>query len=133
MYVDRGRREVLHGLSFEIGSGMLTGLLGSSAGGQSTLLHSIAGVQAGVRGSLDVLARPAGAPAIRSLIGYVTQSPSVYAGLTVERSLRCCAAIVGGGDERVQQVIGAVDLTAAASQRVETLSGGQRARVSLAA
>ena len=131
--VTRGRREVLHGLSFTIGAGMITGLLGPSGGGKSTLLRSIVGVQAGVQGRLDILGHPAGAAELRPHIGYVTQSPSVYADLTVERNLRYFAAIVGVGVERVQAVIEAVDLAEAAGQRVETLSGGQRARVSLAA
>ncbi len=131
--VFRGGREVLHGLSFEIRAGLITGLLGPSGGGKSTLLRSIVGVQAGVQGRLDVLGRPAGAPELRPHIGYVTQSPSVYADLTVERNLRYFAAIAGAGAVQVQQVIEAVDLAGAAGQRVETLSGGQRARVSLAA
>ena len=131
--VFRGRREVLHGLSFQIRAGLITGLLGPSGGGKSTLLRSIVGVQAGVQGRLDVLGRPAGAPELRPHIGYVTQSPSVYADLTVEGNLRYFAAIAGAGAMRVQQVIEAVDLAGAAGQRVETLSGGQRARVSLAA
>jgi ABC-2 type transport system ATP-binding protein len=131
--VDRGRREVLHGLSFELGSGMITGLLGPSGGGKSTLLRAIVGVQAGVRGRLEVLGEPAGAADLRPRIGYVTQSPSVYADLTVERNLRYFASIVAAGPRRVHEVIEAVDLEAAADQRVENLSGGQRARVSLAA
>ena len=131
--VTRGGREVLHGLSFEIGAGMITGLLGPSGGGKSTLLRAIVGVQAGVEGRLDILGHPAGAAELRRHIGYVTQSPSVYADLTVERNLRYFAAIVGVGAERIREVIEAVDLAGAAGQRVETLSGGQRARVSLAA
>ena len=130
--VNRGRREVLHGLSFEIGSGLITGLLGPSGGGKSTLLCAIVGVQAGVEGRLEVLGRPAGALDLRSRVGYVTHSPSVYQDLTVERNLHYFADIVGVGSERVQAVLADVDLRSAAGQRVETLSGGQRARVSLA-
>ena len=116
-----------------IPSGQLTALLGPSGGGKSTLLRSVVGVQAGVSGRLDVLGMPAGSAELRTRTGYVTQSPSVYEDLTVERNLRYFAAIAGVGDRRVQEVIEAVDLAAAAGQRVETLSGGQRARVSLAA
>ena len=131
--VARGAREVLQGLTFAVGSGLITGLLGPSGGGKSTLLRAVVGVQAGVRGELKVLGLPAGAPELRRRIGYVTQSPSVYQDLTVERNLRYFADIVGAGARRVSEVIEDVDLGAAARQRVETLSGGQRARVSLAA
>ena len=132
LHVHRGRREVLHGLSFEIGSGLITGLLGPSGGGKSTLLRAIVGVQAGVEGRLQVLGRPAGSLDLRRRIGYVTQSPSVYQDLTVERNLQYFADIVGVGTDRVREVVADVDLRSAAAQRVETLSGGQRARVSLA-
>ena len=130
--VRRGSREVLHGLTFEVQAGAITGLLGPSGGGKSTLLRAVVGVQAGVRGRLEVLGSPAGTPGLRRRTGYVTQSPSVYADLTVERNLRYFAALLHVDRQRVQEVIDAVDLGDAASQRVETLSGGQRARVSLA-
>src|SRR5215210_967349 len=94
LVVRRGQREVLHGLSFEVRSGMITGLLGPSGGGKSTLMRAIVGVQAGVRGRLEVLGRPAGSLDLRRRIGYVTQSPSVYQDLTVERNLGYFAALV---------------------------------------
>jgi ABC-2 type transport system ATP-binding protein len=130
--VHRGHREVLHGLSFAVQPGVITGLLGPSGGGKSTLLRSVVGVQAGVTGRLDVLGEAAGSAALRRRTGYVTQSPSVYEDLTVERNLRYFAAVVGVGGSEVQEALAAVDLTAAAEQRVGTLSGGQRTRVSLA-
>jgi ABC-2 type transport system ATP-binding protein len=131
--VRRGRREVLHDLTFTIPHRRITGLLGPSGGGKSTLLRSIVGVQAGVEGRLDVLGRPAGDASLRRHIGYVTQSPSVYTDLSVVRNLQYFAAIVGAGHDRITAVLKDVDLTGAADQRVDTLSGGQRARVSLAA
>ena len=131
--VRRGRREVLHHLTFTIPGRRITGLLGPSGGGKSTLLRSIVGVQAGVEGRLDVLGRPAGDAGLRRRIGYVTQSASVYTDLSVAQNLQYFAAIVGAGRDRVGAVLADVDLTGAAGQRVDTLSGGQRARVSLAA
>src|SRR3712207_1412945 len=130
--VQRGQREVLHGLTFDVHPGVITGLLGPSGGGKSTLLRSVVGVQAGVSGRLDVLGMPAGSAELRTRTGYVTQSPSVYEDLTVERNLRYFAAVVGVGDDRVREAVAAVDLASAAQQRVGTLSGGQRTRVSLA-
>jgi len=124
---------VLHDLTFSVPQRRITGLLGPSGGGKSTLLRSIVGVQAGVEGRLDVLGRPAGDARLRRRIGYVTQSPSVYADLSVVRNLQYFAAIVGAGHDRIAAVLREVDLTGAAGQRVDTLSGGQRARVSLAA
>jgi len=76
--VVRGRAEVLHGLSFEVRRGSVTGLLGPSGGGKSTLMRALVGVQAKVSGTVTVLGLPAGTPELRHRIGYVTQAPAVY-------------------------------------------------------
>jgi ABC-2 type transport system ATP-binding protein len=130
--VVRGNREVLHGLSFAVPVGSVTGLLGPSGGGKSTLMRAVVGVQAGVRGRLDVLGQPAGGAALRHRVGYVTQSPAVYGDLTVRRNLVYFAAVAGAPVSRVDAVLDDVALADAGDQRVDTLSGGQRARVSLA-
>ncbi|GLX53908.1 multidrug ABC transporter ATP-binding protein [Streptomyces hygroscopicus subsp. hygroscopicus] len=138
--VVRGPRPVLHDLSFTVPPGRITGLLGPSGCGKSTLMRAIAGTQAKVTGTLDVLGRPAGHPALRTRIGYVTQAPSVYADLTVRQNLEYFAAILEPGraaaDRRrahVTRAIADVDLTTHADTLAGSLSGGQRSRVSLAA
>ncbi len=131
--VRRGRREVLHELSFAVPRGSVTGLLGPSGGGKTTLMRALVGVQAGVSGRVDVLGEPAGSPGLRSRIGYVTQAAAVYGDLTVEQNLRYFADVLQVGRQRVPEVLRAVDLDDARGQRVDALSGGQRARVSLAA
>jgi ABC-2 type transport system ATP-binding protein len=130
--VARGGRDVLHGLTFGVPTGAVTGLLGPSGGGKTTLMRAIVGVQAAVRGRLSVLGRPAGDPPLRSRVGYVTQSPAVYGDLSVRRNLHYFADVVGAPSSQVAQVLAHVSLTDAADQRVDTLSGGQEARVSLA-
>ena len=132
LHVERRGKEVLHGLTFTVPAGRITGLLGPSGCGKSTLLRSVVGVQAGVRGTLTVLGRPAGDADLRSRIGYVTQSPAVYADLTVRRNLAYFAEVTGAPAVRVDEVLADVDLASAADARVDRLSGGQQARVSLA-
>jgi ABC-2 type transport system ATP-binding protein len=131
--VDRGGREVLHGLTFAVAAGAVTGLLGPSGGGKTTLMRALVGVQAGVSGLVEVLGQPAGSASLRARVGYVTQSPAVYGDLSVRQNLVYFAAVLGAATSRVDEVLGAVALGDAAGQRVDTLSGGQRARVSLAA
>jgi ABC-2 type transport system ATP-binding protein len=84
-------------------------------------------------GEVTVLGQPAGAAPLRSRVGYMTQAPSVYSDLTVEENLRYFAKIVDVGPERVDEVIETVGLTGHMGQISDSLSGGQRARVSLAA
>jgi ABC-2 type transport system ATP-binding protein len=127
--VTRGGREVLHGLSFAVEPGQVVGLLGPSGCGKTTLMRVLVGVQKNVRGTARVLGLSAGAPALRRRIGYVTQAPAVYGDLTVDENVRYFAALHGSpaGD-----VVERVGLDAQRGQLVSTLSGGQRARVSLA-
>ncbi|WP_434028225.1 ABC transporter ATP-binding protein [Streptomyces graminofaciens] len=137
--VTRGPRTVLHALDFAVPPGQITGLLGPSGCGKSTLMRSIVGTQAKVTGTLQVLGHPAGAPTLRSRIGYVTQAPSVYDDLTVRQNLAYFAAILDPGraaadrrHENVTRAIADVDLTSRADALAGNLSGGQRSRVSLA-
>jgi ABC-2 type transport system ATP-binding protein len=130
--VNRGGRDVLRDISFDVAVGRITGLLGPSGGGKTTLMRAIVGVQRRVRGELSVLGHPAGSAPLRRRIGYVTQAPAVYADLTVRENLEYFAAIRGAPRAQVTEVIGQVDLAAAAEQAVRSLSGGQHSRVSLA-
>jgi len=130
--VVRGGREVLPDLDLEVEMGTVTGLLGPSGSGKSTLIRAIVGVQIVVGGDVTVLGVPAGSPELRKRLGYVTQAPSVYADLTVRENLRYFASIVRVGRERIATVVDQVGLAAEGDQVVSTLSGGQRARVSLA-
>lgn len=130
LVVHRGRREVLHGVNLTFAAGTVTGLLGPSGGGKTTLLRSILGVQIVTSGTVTVLGEPAGSPGLRRRIGYVTQAPSVYEDLTVEENLRYFARILGVHD--VATPLERVDLTTVRHQLVGQLSGGQRSRVGLA-
>ncbi|MFF0265333.1 ABC transporter ATP-binding protein [Kribbella sp. NPDC004536] len=133
LVVVRGEREVLHGVGFDLHAGTVTGLLGPSGCGKTTLIRAIVGLQARVTGDVSVLGLPAGAPKLRGRIGYVTQEPSVYGDLTVLENVRFFAAVLGVAASEVDRVISAVDLTQHADARVDSLSGGQRSRASLAA
>ena len=131
--VVRGGSVVLPELSCDIAPGTVTGLLGPSGSGKSTLIRAIVGVQRVAGGSIEVLGRPAGSKELRARVGYMTQAPSVYEDLTVRENLRFFARVLGIGLDAVDRAIGDVDLQQEADRVVTRLSGGQRARVSLAA
>ena len=131
LVVDRGVSRVLHGLDVEIARGSLVGLLGPSGCGKSTLMRAIVGVQIVAGGAIAVLGTPAGSPALRRRVAYVTQAPSVYGDLTVRENLEYFARVLDAR-EQIDEVIETVDLTAHAGDLARRLSGGQLARVSLA-
>ena len=128
--VDRGGRAVLHDIDASFAAGRVTGLFGPSGSGKSTMIRAIAGVQSNVHGMVTVLGGAPGSMAVRRELGYMTQSPSVYEDLTVTENVRYFAAIRGG---EIGDVLERVQLSSHANQLVRNLSGGQRARVSLAA
>jgi ABC-2 type transport system ATP-binding protein len=130
--VVRGEREVLHGVDLDVGSGSVTGLLGPSGCGKTTLLRSIVGVQLIAAGTVKVLGLEAGTPVLRRRVAYVTQAPSVYADLSITENLSYFAAILEAPASDVDRVVQSVGLRGLEGQLVGRLSGGERARVSLA-
>ncbi len=130
--VRRGKKEVLHGVSFNVPHGSLVGLLGPSGSGKTTLLRAIVGVQRNVTGVVRVLGHRAGSPILRHKVGYVTQDASVYGDLTIRQNLNYFASILGAKRADVDRVIESTDLTEQAHQLVDSLSGGQLSRTSLA-
>ena len=130
--VRRGKATVFSNLSLSIPRGEITGVLGPSGGGKTTLLRAIVGVQRIQGGTVTVLGERAGSATIRHRVGYATQEASVYRDLTVEQNLRYFARVLGVSADEVNRVIDLVDLRAQTHQGVESLSGGQRSRVSLA-
>jgi ABC-2 type transport system ATP-binding protein len=130
--VRRGAKLVLPGLSLQIEAGTVTGLLGPSGCGKSTLMRSIVGVQHIESGTVEVLGAAAGTPAQRRRVAYVTQAPSVYSDLTVRENLRYFSRIIGAPAGRSAAVVGLVGLEGHVDERLDTLSGGERSRASLA-
>uniref|UniRef100_UPI001F443B78 ABC transporter ATP-binding protein n=1 Tax=Streptacidiphilus carbonis TaxID=105422 RepID=UPI001F443B78 len=131
--VVRGGRTVLHDLDLQVPAGSVTGLLGPSGCGKTTLLRCVVGVQRTAAGTVTVLGQQAGSAGLRSRVGYVTQAPSVYADLTVGENLRYFADVLGAPRTDPSRVAGLVGLADRTGQGVASLSGGERARVSLAA
>jgi ABC-2 type transport system ATP-binding protein len=130
--VARGGRPVLHRISARVAAGRVTGLLGPSGSGKTTLMRALVGTQVIESGAVEVLGQPAGSAGLRARVAYVTQAPAVYADLSARENLRYFARILRVPHARIDEALDAVALTAFADQVVNTMSGGERARVSLA-
>ena len=129
--VHKDKTNILHGLDMTIRAGTITGLIGPSGSGKTTLMRAIVGVQK-YGGELFVLGKPAGTASLRPKLGYVTQSPAVYDDLTVRQNIHYFARVAGIAPRDADAVLAQVQLEAQQGQLVRSLSGGQRARVSLA-
>ncbi|MEJ5928470.1 ABC transporter ATP-binding protein [Corynebacterium sp. H128] len=129
--ITRRKTHILHDLNFELAEGHIVGVIGPSGSGKTTLLRAIVGVQR-FSGELEVLGHRAGDVANRGRIGYMTQSASVYEGLTVRDNLRYFSQLTGSVAD-TDETIEFLGLSQQRDQKVSTLSGGQRNRVSLGA
>ncbi|QGU00912.1 putative ABC transporter ATP-binding protein YbhF [Corynebacterium kalinowskii] len=129
--ITRGKNHILHDLTFDLQPGSITGIIGPSGSGKTTLMRAIVGVQK-YEGDLEVLGHQAGAKDNRGRIGYMTQAASVYEGLTVRENLTYFSQLTGEKND-TEDTIEFLGLTQQRDQKVSTLSGGQRNRVSLGA
>ena len=120
------------GVDLTIPRGEITGLLGPSGCGKTTLMRSIVGVQRIAAGDVTVLGEPGGSRKLRKRVAYGTQGAAVYGDLSVRQNLAYVAGLLNAPRSDVDRVIDEVGLRAQAGQLVDSLSGGQETRVSLA-
>jgi len=132
LQIKRGGQDVLRNLTFEVKAGAVVGLIGPSGSGKTTLIRSIVGLQRITNGGVSILGLAAGSAPLRDRVGYMAQASSIYEDLSVSQNVRYFARILGYPKAEVERVIREVDLEAQSKQVVSTLSGGQKARVSLA-
>ena len=131
-----GQFQALKDASLEIAPGTITGIIGPSGAGKTTLIRTIVGRRRPSAGSVVVLDVPAGSPRLRSKVSYMTQENSVYTDLTVHENVRYFARMLGyrGEEARVQaaEALSKVDMLDKTDVIVSSLSGGEKQRVSLA-
>ncbi|AKN17176.1 hypothetical protein MHAE_09911 [Mycobacterium haemophilum DSM 44634] len=133
--VIRGKRPALHDFSVDIAQGSIIGLLGPSGCGKTTLMRCIVGTQIVTgrsKGTVTVLGKPAGCPALRRQVGYMPQDPTIYNDLRIIDNVRYFAALYGFDGRAADVAIERVGLTDHRTAFCGNLSGGQRTRVSLA-
>ena len=130
--VIRGKRPAIEDLSVQIARGTITGLLGPSGCGKTTLMRCIVGTQIIAAGTVTVLGRPAGSPELRRRVGYMPQDPTIYDDLRVIDNVRYFGALYGADAQAAEQAVEAVGLQDHRTALCANLSGGQRARASLA-
>lgn len=127
------KKQILSDISLSIPEAQVIGLLGPSGAGKTTLIRAILGLQKPAAGNIEIFGLKAGSEKLKQELGYVTQAPSVYGDLTVIENLRYFGDLIGVGNRGADAVLHKVELQKYRDRMVESLSGGQRARVSLAA
>jgi ABC-2 type transport system ATP-binding protein len=126
--VHLGHVLALDRVSLSVGEGQVTAVVGADGAGKTTLLRTLVGT---VRPEGGRVRRPA-----KTRIGYVSAGPGVYRDLTVSENLAFAAGAYGvhgrGARERIDGLLGRIELTAARRRLAGQLSGGERQKLALA-
>ncbi|MCD6400695.1 MAG: ABC transporter ATP-binding protein [Anaerolineales bacterium] len=131
-----GQVKALEGVSLKIERGQIFGLLGPNGAGKTTFIRLLIGATKPTFGQLSILGFDPikQKHAIRKLIGYMPQSPSLYEDLSPRENIHFFgrAHRIENISQRVDEVIGFVGLSERAHDPVYKFSGGMKQRVSLA-
>ncbi len=138
LYKYYGTHRAVGPLSAEIERGEVVGLLGLNGAGKTTTLRVLACDLLPSSGSVevdgvDVVAEP---DRVRSMIGYLPDTPPLYEEMTVQSFLKFAAELRGVARGDLVRAVGAaleeIALTDVASSPIGALSHGYRQRVGIA-
>ena len=134
-------RLVVGGVSLEVRSGEIVGLLGPNGAGKTTSFYMIIGLVACDSGTvrldgLDLTDRPMHIRA-RAGLGYLPQEPSIFRHLSVRDNVMAILETRPGlgkdeRERRLDTLLGELHISHLATQRGDSLSGGERRRVEIA-
>jgi lipopolysaccharide export system ATP-binding protein len=135
-----GRRKVVDNVSLSISPGEIVGLLGPNGAGKTTTFYSVIGLIKPDSGYIylndqEITAYPIWQRA-RAGIGYLAQEPSIFRGLTVQQNILSILETMpwtrAKRNERLDQLLGDLNIGHIANQKAYTLSGGEKRRVEIA-
>jgi len=128
-----GKLTAVDDLSFVLGAGTITGFLGPNGAGKTTTLRMLLGLAAPTSGRALIFDRPyAQLAGAARRVGAVLEATDFHPGRSGRDHLRTLSRAVELPDSRVDEVLGLVELTAAARRRVKGYSLGMRQRLGLA-
>jgi|SRR5579875_22234 ABC-2 type transport system ATP-binding protein len=132
-----GDRVAFDDVSFEVGYGEVFGFLGPNGAGKTTTVRTLATLIAPSSGSAVVAGIPLSAknaPAVRSRISMMPESPGLYLRLSVTENLQFFAGLyeLDDASKRIGRALKAVNLEDRADDLCGSLSKGLRQRVALA-
>ncbi|MGJ3264984.1 MAG: ABC transporter ATP-binding protein [Salinarimonas sp.] len=135
--VTYGHLRALKEIDLTVAAGEFVALLGPSGCGKTSLLRAVAGFVSPSAGAIRLHGRDLGGSGPRERnIGIVFQSYALFPHMTardnVAFGLRCRRRPAAEVEERTQEALRLVGLSAMADRRPRQLSGGQQQRVALA-
>lgn len=135
-----GTRKVVNGVSLDVSTGEVVGLLGHNGAGKSTTFHMMVGFLEPTTGKVlidgkDVSKLPMYLRA-RNGIGYLAQEPTVFKDLTVSQNLQAILERTEKDTDKMNKRISALleefGLSHLTKQPAWSLSGGEKRRLEVA-
>lgn len=126
-----GKKWVLRGCTLDLHPHAVTALIGPNGAGKSTLMSAVAGLHQPTEGRIEVQGIPVVSSPGHPDLGYLAQEKPLYRQYRVRDMVEIARHLNARWDQaHVDELIDAANLDR--SQRVRTLSGGQRTRLALA-
>lgn len=131
--------DVLHGISFDIAPGEVTGLLGPNGAGKSTTIKILTGILEPLSGRVVVagLDLPSQALALKQRVGYVPEAAELYETLSAREFLELCGRLHELDERtlatRIDAMLEAFDLADRGHGSLGSFSKGMRQKVLIAA
>lgn len=129
-----GSRTAVDGLSFEIPTGSVTGLVGPNGAGKTTLMAMLLGLVRPTEGTGHVLGEPLEHPeAYVGRVGALIETPAFHPGVSAAENLRSLAVLGGHDQAAIPGLIELVGLEGRQHDRFAAFSLGMKQRLGIAA
>ena len=136
IHLRRRQLVALRGLSLDIPSGHVYGLLGPNGSGKSTTLKIILGLVTPTSGTSEIFGIPSSQVASRTEVGFLPENPYFYKFLTGAETIAFYGKLCGLGgrklQDRVKELLDIVGLNEAGDRRISGYSKGMLQRIGLA-
>ncbi len=127
-------KEAVRGISFVVKKGEIFGFLGPNGAGKTTTIKILTTQLLPTQGEVFVLGNDVrqNPQAIRQKIGVVFEEQNIYPRLTVRQNLKFFAKLYDKGDDKIDEVLGFVQLKDREKDEAQKLSRGLKQRILIA-
>ena len=131
-----GDHEAVHGISLEVNSGEVVGLIGPDGAGKTSTLRVLGGLQKAAAGAAIAFGDDCwrARRALHAKLGYLAQRFALYGDLTVDENIQFFALMYGVPEwkKRRRELLELVGLAPFNDRLADRLSGGMKQKLALA-